>query len=145
MEKFSWNKVTWYSQVLAVVLFVGVFYIGFSLGEQSARDTKDMESPLVTLADTNNATGSNADHGVDLISEADFTCAASKTLHVHYYPNRVSLKSNDDRTIELAQTASPTGGARYANKEETIAFLNKGNSAYLWEAGKTTFADCYTK
>jgi hypothetical protein len=30
----AWNKVTWYSKILAVVLFVVVFYVGFNLGEK---------------------------------------------------------------------------------------------------------------
>ena len=30
--KILWNKVTWYSKLLAVVLFVGVFWLGFWLG-----------------------------------------------------------------------------------------------------------------
>lgn len=30
----QWNKVTWYSKLLAIVLFVLTFYIGFNLGEQ---------------------------------------------------------------------------------------------------------------
>jgi len=30
----EWNKVTWYSKLLAVVLFVLTFYIGFKLGEE---------------------------------------------------------------------------------------------------------------
>ncbi|OGY61172.1 MAG: hypothetical protein A3F99_00740 [Candidatus Colwellbacteria bacterium RIFCSPLOWO2_12_FULL_43_11] len=28
----EWNKVTWYSKLLAVVLFVGTFFLGFYLG-----------------------------------------------------------------------------------------------------------------
>lgn len=30
--KIEWNKVTWYSKLAAVVLFVGVFFLGFWLG-----------------------------------------------------------------------------------------------------------------
>lgn len=32
----EWNKVTWYSKVLAIILFVLTFYVGFVLGEKSA-------------------------------------------------------------------------------------------------------------
>jgi hypothetical protein len=35
--KIQWNKVTWYSQLLAIILFVLAFYIGFYLGEQKAK------------------------------------------------------------------------------------------------------------
>ncbi|HEY4512978.1 MAG TPA: DUF3298 domain-containing protein [Candidatus Paceibacterota bacterium] len=37
----EWNKVTWYSKLLAVILFVLVFYIGFNLGEKK----KEVISP----------------------------------------------------------------------------------------------------
>lgn len=30
----QWNKVTWYSKLVAVVLFVGVFFLGFYLGRE---------------------------------------------------------------------------------------------------------------
>lgn len=32
--KIEWNKVTWYSKLLAVVIFVVVFYVGFNLGQK---------------------------------------------------------------------------------------------------------------
>lgn len=36
----EWNKVTWYSKLIAVVLFVIVLFVGFKLGEiyQQAKD-----------------------------------------------------------------------------------------------------------
>ena len=34
--KIEWNKVTWYSKLLAVLLFIATFYIGFWLGTQRA-------------------------------------------------------------------------------------------------------------
>ncbi len=33
----EWNKVTWYSKLLAVIIFVATFYIGFQLGEKKAQ------------------------------------------------------------------------------------------------------------
>lgn len=30
----QWNKVTWYSKLLAIILFVVTFYVGYNLGEQ---------------------------------------------------------------------------------------------------------------
>jgi hypothetical protein len=27
-----WNKVTWYSQAIAIILFVGVFFLGYYIG-----------------------------------------------------------------------------------------------------------------
>jgi hypothetical protein len=33
----EWNKVTWYSKVVAVILFVAVFYTGYYLGKQNEK------------------------------------------------------------------------------------------------------------
>ena len=30
--KIEWNKVTWYSKLLAIIIFVATFYVGFVLG-----------------------------------------------------------------------------------------------------------------
>lgn len=35
--KIEWNKVTWYSKIFAIVLFVFVFYIGFYLGNEQEK------------------------------------------------------------------------------------------------------------
>lgn len=37
----EWNKVTWYSQAIAIVLFVAVFALGYRLGQRSMRATPD--------------------------------------------------------------------------------------------------------
>ena len=34
--KIEWNKVTWYSKLVAVIIIVGVFALGFWLGTQKA-------------------------------------------------------------------------------------------------------------
>jgi len=34
--KIEWNKVTWYSKLLAVILFLLTFYIGFKFGQINA-------------------------------------------------------------------------------------------------------------
>src|ERR1051326_4846374 len=50
----QWNKVTWYSKLLAVVLFVAVFYIGFNLGQQKKEITSvkapEEQSPAKTIS-----------------------------------------------------------------------------------------------
>lgn len=32
--QIEWNRVTWLSQIVAIVMFVGVFALGFYLGQQ---------------------------------------------------------------------------------------------------------------
>ncbi len=33
--KIQWTKVTWYSQIIAIILFVGIFFLGMWIGEKS--------------------------------------------------------------------------------------------------------------
>lgn len=35
--KIEWNKVTWYSKLIAVVVFVVTFYVGFYLGKETTK------------------------------------------------------------------------------------------------------------
>lgn len=78
---------------------------------------------------------------------ARFTCAAGKSIDATFInarSNSVQLVLSDQRKMTLPQSVSGSG-ARYANSAETIVFWNKGNTAFLQERGKTTYADCVTK
>jgi membrane-bound inhibitor of C-type lysozyme len=76
-----------------------------------------------------------------------FKCDGGKTIaaKVEVRPKalgRVKLKLSDrTKTLVLDQTRSGSG-ARYANKNETFVFWNKGDTAFITENGSTTFADC---
>ncbi|HEY5587408.1 MAG TPA: hypothetical protein VIK86_00470 [Candidatus Paceibacterota bacterium] len=35
--KIEWNKVTWYSKLIAVIVFVITFYVGFYLGKETTK------------------------------------------------------------------------------------------------------------
>lgn len=56
--KIWWNKVTWYSKLFAIILFVGVFYVGFNLGQQKkeintsvdTNSTKKVESTIIPVS-----------------------------------------------------------------------------------------------
>ena len=78
---------------------------------------------------------------------AKFACAAGKSIDatvVNGKSNSVQLVLSDRRKMTLPQSVSGSG-ARYANSAETIVFWNKGNTAFMQERGKTTYADCVTK
>ncbi len=59
----EWNKVTWYSKILAVILFVGTFFLGFWLGTtntekvyvESPRMAQLSQQTLDKTMDTNDA------------------------------------------------------------------------------------------
>ena len=44
--KIEWNTVTWYSKLIAVVLYVGTFSIAYSMGVAMERAHTPVRSPL---------------------------------------------------------------------------------------------------
>jgi hypothetical protein len=44
--EIQWNTVTWYSKLLAVVLYVGTFFIAYSMGVAMERAHTPAQSPL---------------------------------------------------------------------------------------------------
>ena len=53
----EWNKVTWYSKFIAVILFVGIFWLGYVLGNQAGMFAQEsLEPNPVVLSDTNEVT-----------------------------------------------------------------------------------------
>jgi membrane-bound inhibitor of C-type lysozyme len=75
---------------------------------------------------------------------AVFNCAEGKTIAATFYNGadaRVELKLGDRRELSLPQAISASG-ARYASADEAIVFWNKGDTAFITEAGQTTFTDC---
>jgi putative hemolysin len=79
-----------------------------------------------------------------IIAKYDFACNDGLSLTTSFVNNETSsvdLYLSDGRAFSLMQGVSASG-ARYVNKDESIAFWNKGDSASLEENGKITFADC---
>jgi membrane-bound inhibitor of C-type lysozyme len=131
--KIEWNKVTWYSKLVAVVLFVGVFYLGFYIGgfvssaNQAVREFSDITPP-----------------GMEVIATALFTCKDGGALYATFRKGVVSLALSDGRNVTLPQTVSASG-ARYATPGDTFVFWNKGNTAFIDENGKRIYDNCTTK
>lgn len=48
--KIEWNRVTWYSALLALILFPIVFYAGFRIGELKALSEGSGSSSVRTSA-----------------------------------------------------------------------------------------------
>jgi len=115
------RKVTWYSQLLAVILFVGVFFLGYWLGTK-----RDMHSSEPT---------------VEFPVDVSYACSDEKSLIAVYEEDRVSLKLSDGRDVMLPQTIAASG-IRYANEDESFVFWSKGNDAFVEENGTTTYAQC---
>ncbi len=58
----------------------------------------------------------------------------------------MELKLSDGRSLSLPQVMSGSG-ARYANKDESFVFWNKGDTAFITEgaAGQETYSGCVAK
>lgn len=77
------------------------------------------------------------------VAQAVFKCEDGKSIHATFYPDEVELKLSDGRDMKLPQAISGSG-ARYANKDESFVFWNKGDTAFVTEGtdDKMTFKDC---
>ena len=119
--KIEWNKVTKFSQAVAIVLFVTVFFLGFFIGRQ-------FENKSILGEPINNV---------------KFACADNKVIYADFYKNFVHIDIGKGETMYLPQTIS-ADGARYANTDESIVFWNKGNTAFITEGNpnNVTYQDC---
>jgi membrane-bound inhibitor of C-type lysozyme len=80
------------------------------------------------------------------VATATFKCQGGKSIKATFYANSVNLKLSDGRSLTVPQAMSASG-ARYANKDETFVFWNKGDTAFVTEGkdGKETYSGCATK
>ncbi|MGE5541145.1 MAG: MliC family protein [Bacillota bacterium] len=129
----EWNKVTRYSQIIAIVLFVGVFVLGFCLGRAYEYHAFVNALPVFTAAPTS--------LGEKPIADVTYSCSKEKTVHAIYRKQEVELLLSDGRHLTVPQAISGSG-ARYANADESFVFWNKGNTAFITEGNDTTYADC---
>lgn len=74
---------------------------------------------------------------------ATFSCDAGKTVTASFYKSKVALVLSDGRSLTVPQAISASG-ARYANKDESFVFWNKGNTAFVTEGAPAvqTFSNC---
>ncbi|MDB5194589.1 MAG: Protein of unknown function periplasmic [Parcubacteria group bacterium] len=110
--------------VLAVLIVLGVAYWFFYRGQMS------MDSA---------SSSTSTEQGAPL--SAMFVCTHSASIGAEFTDRAVALSLSDGRNLTLPQTVSGSG-ARYANSDESFVFWNKGNTAFIEENGRTTFAGC---
>ena len=79
------------------------------------------------------------------VATATFKCQGGKSIATTFYASSVDLKLGDGRSPKVPQAMSASG-ARYANKDETFVFWNKGDTAFVTEGkdGKETYSGCAT-
>jgi membrane-bound inhibitor of C-type lysozyme len=143
MTAIEWNKVTWYSKIFAIILFIAVFFSGFYFGNEFGQ--LNLKQGMVsdqTTGDPPSPTGSLLPRDTNIINDVIFVCPNNKSIHAVFRSNRtVDLELSDGRAMSLPQAISASG-ARYANQDESFVFWNKGDTAFVVEQGKTTFEGC---
>jgi len=139
----EWNKVTEYSQLIAIVLFVGVFALGFWLGKTYEMHAfkNAMTAAIMPDHGTNATTTAEVPDDEKIIADVTYQCDAQKTIRSIVRSESVELLLSDGRHFALPQAISGSG-VRYANKDESIVFWEKGVTAFMTEGASTTFADC---
>jgi membrane-bound inhibitor of C-type lysozyme len=73
--------------------------------------------------------------------KATFVCSGGEKIMAEFYDRLVRIELSRERLYLLPQTISGSG-ARYANKDESLVFWNKGDSAFIEEMGTTTLSGC---
>jgi membrane-bound inhibitor of C-type lysozyme len=143
--KVSFTTVTWYSQIVAIVLFVAVFFVGFQIGREytvvPAVSVRIPSSPMFSLFSA-----------VNLVNNVTFICPAGTFIAAQFMNSTagtstkgsVDLELSDGRTFFLPHVISADGG-RYANADQSFVFWNKGNGAFIEENGTTTYSGCVTQ
>jgi membrane-bound inhibitor of C-type lysozyme len=120
--KIVWNKVTRFSQAVAIVLALAIFGLAFNFGRSYER---------------------NFILGAPTTEWTHFACAEGKIIDAQFYNRFVHLEFGKQKTVYLQQTISGSG-ARYANSHESLVFWNKGNTAFITEGDQNnpTYSDC---
>ena len=99
---------------------------------------------LLLLAVTTLVTAQPAESATAKTIKARFACSSDKSIDATFVNGKrssVNLVLSDGRRLALPHALSGSG-ARYATDDESVVFWNKGNTAFLEEAGKTTYAEC---
>jgi membrane-bound inhibitor of C-type lysozyme len=76
------------------------------------------------------------------VATTTFKCQSGKSIGATFNASSVDLKLSDGRSLKVPQAMSASG-ARYANKDETFVFWNKGDTALSeGKDGKETYSCC---
>lgn len=111
--------------IVAILIVAGLFFLSQN---QKSNPTKEI-SDVIQVSPT------------EVVNTANFICADNKSIQTKFTKDSVDVVLSDARTMKLTQTVSASG-ARYANADESFIFWNKGDTAFVEEAGQMTFKEC---
>lgn len=126
-NKIELNKVTWYSKLLAIIIYVATLFLGFFLGMRY-----ENAKAIITLYEKDGSA-----------IKAVFACPGDKAIYAEFVDDKVDLLLSDGRSLSIPRAISASG-ARYASADESFVFWNKGNGAFIEEKGSITYDDCVT-
>ena len=130
----TYTRVTWYSQLAAIILFVAVFYVGMHLGAAKAGEPGASSAvPAPSIVPSGN-----------ILAAASYSCPNNRYISALYYDGGVRIILSDGREYSLPHAIS-ADGARYANADESFVFWNKGTGAFTMENGKMAWDSCVSK
>jgi|SRR3989344_353321 len=126
----QWNKVTWYSQVIAIVLFVGVFALGFYLGTQyQVEKNLQAVAPVAIFATSSqnfsNSNGSTTDNALSVpdniewklynLGRGDSSSTRSISVPTNWHLRSINeeIQKTHDRIVYFF--ASPDSSVTFAN------------------------------
>ncbi|HVM73765.1 MAG TPA: hypothetical protein VMU13_02740 [Candidatus Paceibacterota bacterium] len=142
-QGIKWNEVTWYSRLLAIILFIGViptlfFYIGM---QYEAIEGKSTTSP--TIQSTASQTLNTSQMGTIALQ-----CANGKSIVATFQGTNVDLILSDGRKFNLSQGAVsssyPGMSAYYADTKDTIMFSGSIETSFTFsEIATSTFVETY--
>ncbi len=137
--RIEWNEVTWYSWVVAAIVFGGAFAAGIFLGMKI--QAKADLAPVAQHADATQMTSG----GEKVLTAVTYACDGGKQIQALYMDAKVHVATSDGKDLLLPQTRSADGG-RYANSNESFIFWSKGNGAFVMQTvsgvSTTTYANC---
>ena len=99
----EWNKVTWYSKIVAVVLFVGVFCLGLYLGTRYHAPVEET-APIATSTDMATVPAAPVSTGVKQVVAPSKYAATVSLTSSGFVPKNVQIKAG--QVVHFVNTTS---------------------------------------
>ena len=133
-HSIPWNTVTRYSQALAIILFVGVFVLGFLLGKEY-----ELRAIRNGFAQYPGAPAALPHAPVTV----DYLCNGTPLTAV-YLGKEVRLTLPGKREITLIQK-EPKEPNLFSSSDDSVTFEKSDTKAKLVEQGSVTLSNCIVK
>lgn len=127
--------------IIIIALAAAAYYFGYGMGKGIPGEQATSTPAAQETGDVSNTPPKEDATSGEVVADVGYLCAGKKTIHAVYYKDKVIIELSDGRAAQLPQTVSASG-VRYANSNESLVFWSKGPTAFVQEAGKTTYDQC---